>query len=49
MRKPRAGDDPLAIAARERAGRGAANRRIKAIVIWYECIRITYAGGECHK
>lgn len=47
VRKPASGDDPLVIAARERAGRGVANRRIKALMAWYDCVRIQYAGGEC--
>lgn len=41
---PKAGDDPLMIAARERAGRGDANRRIIALRDWYEAIRADYAG-----
>ncbi|MBB3810069.1 hypothetical protein [Pseudochelatococcus contaminans] len=48
VRKPTLGEDPLVIAARERAGRGAANRRIKALVAWYDCVRTQYAGGQCH-
>lgn len=41
---PRAGEDPLAIAARERAGRGEANRRITALGRWYDAVRAEYAG-----
>lgn len=41
---PKAGDDPLMVAGRERAGRGDANRRIVALRDWYEAVRADYAG-----
>ncbi|MGV6876654.1 hypothetical protein ACUSIJ_28810 [Pseudochelatococcus sp. B33] len=44
--QPKAGDDPLVIAARERAGRGEANRRITALGQWYGAVRAEYAGEK---
>jgi hypothetical protein len=41
--EPQAGDSALAVAARERAGRLAANQRIVALRRWYEGVRRDYA------
>lgn len=46
--KPKAGEDVLLIAARERAGRGEANRRLSALSRWYDCLRNHYQGGACN-
>lgn len=41
--KPKKGQSLVGIAARERAGRIAANNRIKAFRDWYEGVREDYA------
>jgi hypothetical protein len=41
--QPKKGEPLVAIAARERAGRLAANGRIKSFVEWYEGVRADYA------
>jgi hypothetical protein len=43
---PRVGEDALSIAARERAGRIAANCVIVNYNEWYEALRARYAGEE---
>lgn len=43
---PKVGDDPLAIAAAERAGRIAANCIITSFDNWYEALRRSYAGEK---
>ena len=40
---PKKGEGAVAVAARERAGRIAANGRIKAFRDWYEGVREDYA------
>jgi hypothetical protein len=40
---PKKGDSAVGVAARERAGRIAANNRIKAFRDWYEGVREDYA------
>lgn len=42
VQDPKAGDDPIAVAARERAGRVQANKRIDAVGAWYEDVRARY-------
>jgi hypothetical protein len=41
--QPRKGESAVNVAARERAGRIAANNRIKAFRDWYEGVREDYA------
>lgn len=43
VKKPRVGEPLVGIAARERAGRIAANGRLKAFRDWYEGLRQNYA------
>lgn len=46
--EPKSGEALLSIAARERAGRIANAKRINAVGVWYECLRLVYAqGGAC--
>jgi ethanolamine ammonia-lyase large subunit len=42
--QPRAGEPLVGIAARERAGRVAANNRLAAFRYWYEAVRNGYSG-----
>lgn len=41
--EPRRGEDPVEVAARERAGRVAANGRLTRFGAWYSCVRSDYA------
>lgn len=43
---PKAGDDALVVAARERAGRIQANCVITSFKSWYEGVRTSYSGGK---
>jgi hypothetical protein len=40
------GESAVAVAARERSGRLAANARLKAFRDWYESVRLAYQEGE---
>jgi hypothetical protein len=40
---PRTGESAVAVAARERAGRVAANSRLRAFVVWYEGVKKDFA------
>jgi len=46
VKDPKAGEDPLNVAARERAGRVKANRRIQDLGKWYEGVRSSYEGRK---
>jgi hypothetical protein len=46
MQDPSRGEDPLAVAARERAGRKQANHIIRDIGTWYEDVRSSYGKAE---
>lgn len=41
--EPRAGEDALVIAARERAAKAAANNKISEFKNWYEGVRADYS------
>jgi hypothetical protein len=43
---PKAGEDPLAVAARERAGRVQANARIGKVADWYKALRAQYEAAK---
>jgi hypothetical protein len=43
---PRAGEDPVAVAARERAGRVQANKIITDYNHWYEALRTSYGASK---
>lgn len=44
--EPRAGEDTLVIAARERAAKAAANHRLIEFAGWYEGVRADYSGAR---
>lgn len=46
VKDPKAGEDPLAVAARERAGRVKANRVIEDLNEWYQGVVSSYAAGR---
>lgn len=46
VRGPTAGEDARGYAARERAGRVEANRRIEGLRKWYGGVRADYSGGQ---